>query len=111
MIRKRSSAKKKWILAATVSSKLRNVGYVGGPLESVNEMDPYLKPTPKDDEEVDESVNEDKRTDYVKRHLNKIIPRLTKELKTINTHRPLHECKTTSVENLIDVIEYDRTRF
>ena len=26
--------------------------------ESVNEMDPYLKPTPKDDEEVDESVNE-----------------------------------------------------
>ena len=89
-----------------VSSKLRNVGYAG-PLESVNEMDPYLKPTPKDDEEVDESVNEDKRTDYVKRHLNKIIPRLTKELKT--AYRPLANV-ATSVENLIDVIEYDKRR-
>ena len=89
-----------------VSSKLKNVGYAG-PLESVNEMDPYLKPTPKDDEEVDESVNEDKRTDYVKRHLNKIIPRLTKELKS--AYRPLANV-ATSVENLIDVIEYDKRR-
>ena len=45
-----------------VSSKLRNVGYAG-PLESVNEMDPYLKPTPKDDEEVDESINEGASTE------------------------------------------------
>ena len=45
-----------------VSSKLRNVGYQG-PLESVNEMDPYLKPTPKDDEEVDESINEGASTE------------------------------------------------
>jgi len=31
--------------------------------ESVNEMDPYLKPTPKDDEEVDESINEGASTE------------------------------------------------
>ena len=31
--------------------------------ESVNEMDPYLKPTPKDDEEIDESINEGPSTE------------------------------------------------
>lgn len=67
-----------------VSSKLKNVGYAG-PLESVNEMDPYLKPTPKDDEEVDESINEGYSTEekrIVMMAVRKIAKYMNRDLKT-----------------------------
>ena len=59
-LRKLNDEKKKLEkeLDVAVSSKMRNVG-LSDKFESVNEMDPYIKPVKKDDEEVEEGFASD----------------------------------------------------
>ena len=59
-LRKLNDEKKKLEkeMDVAVSSKMRNVG-LSDKFESVNEMDPYIKPVKKDDEEVEEGFASD----------------------------------------------------